>query len=105
MGKAHSNKGRFFSFPNARVMDNFINLFDDLFTPYSGEVVKYERNYNDYGTEMDLCRGFKVITQTKERQILRVNLTKENLDEILKSGCFTKEIFQRGRNIYAWKES
>ena len=105
MGKAHSNKGRFFSFPDARVMDNFINLFDDLFTPYSEEVVKYERKHNDYGTELDLYRGFKVIIQTKERQILRVNLTKEDLDEILKSGCFTKETFQRGRTIYAWKES
>lgn len=101
MGKAHSNKGRFFRFNNMIELDNFVSLYSDLFTPYSKDVVDYESKYYNLGPTMDLIRGFKVVSTGKDI-VLRANLTRENLDEILKSKSFTKEKFWRGRSIYVF---
>ena len=96
MGKAHSNKGRFFRFNNGEELERFVLLYADLFTPYSNDVIKYESKY--YNTS-DLERGF-VRSVYDMNNVLRVNLTRENLDKILESRCFKKERLGRNRSIY-----
>ena len=98
MSKAHSNKGRFFKFNNGEEIERFVLLYKDLFTPYSEDVIKYEKKYY---SESDLNKGF-VRSVYNMNNILRVNLTKDNLDKILESKCFRKESFGRNRSIYVF---
>ena len=98
MGKAHSNKGRYFRFNNDEEIEKFILLYVDLFTPYSEDVIKCEKKYYNIS---DLERGF-ARSVYNWNNVLRVNLTRENLDEILKSRCFRKERLGRNRSIYVF---
>lgn len=98
MGKAHSNKGRYFKFNNSEELERFILLYENLFTPYSKDVLSYKKNYYDYNIS-DLERGFERFPFDKDN-FLKVNLTKESLDKILESRCFRKESWTRGRNVY-----
>ena len=98
MGKAHSNKGRYFRFNNDEEIERFILLYVDLFTPYSEDVIKYEKKYYSIS---DLERGF-ARSVYNWNNVLRVNLTRENLDKILKSRCFRKERLGRNRSIYVF---
>ena len=113
MGKAHSNKGRLFRFNNSEELERFILLYEDLFTPYSLDVLKYKKKYHD--DISDLERGFERmrygnilkeahLTEEVFNNDLKVNLTKENLDKILNSESFTKERFMRGRFIFVMKK-
>ena len=42
MGKAHSNKGRYFEFKDSDEMYRFILMYKDLFVPYSEDVIRSE---------------------------------------------------------------
>lgn len=98
MSKAHSNKGRRFRFNSKEELERFVLLYEDLFTGYSEDVLKYKENYYDWSIT-DLKRGFERYTHNS----LMVNLTKENLNEILKAGCFRKERLTRGIFVYVMK--
>ena len=98
MGKAHSNKGRYFKFNDGEELERFILLYEHLFTPYSKDVLSYKKNYYDYDIS-DLERGFER-SPFDNGNFLKVNLTKENLNKILESKCFRKESWKHGRNIY-----
>lgn len=92
MSKAHSNKGRYFRFNNGEELERFVLLYKHLFTPYSEDVLKYERNWYK-GNISDIEQGFERIFWNNE-PVIKVNLTKENLDKILEgSRCFRKERF------------
>lgn len=100
MSKAHSNKGRFFRFNNGEEMHRFIQLYANLFTPYSEDVLKYKKNYYNYDIS-DLEGGFERHVYDMN-YVLKANLTKENLDKILESKCFRKESFGRNRSVYVF---
>lgn len=100
MGKAHSNKGRLFKFNNKEELERFVLLYEDLFTAYGEDTLKCNGKHYD-GAVSDLRRGFERLSI--EKNILRANLIKENLDEILKAGCFTKERLRRGMFMYVMK--
>ena len=102
MGKAHSNKGRLFKFNTKEELERFVSLYEDLFTAYSEDTIKCNGKYYD-GAVSDLRRGFERLPWWGEKNLLMVNLIKENLDEILKGGCFTKEFISRGRYMYVMR--
>lgn len=98
MGKAHSNKGRYFKFYSNGDLERFIMLYEDLFAPYSKDVLNYKKNYYD-GDISDLKRGFERL-DWDNGMLLKVNITPENLNKILDARCFIKERLTHGRFMY-----
>lgn len=120
MSKAHSNKGRLFEFGDKDTMMRFIFLYKDLFTPYSKDVINYEsfvcddnssvhlnkngnlthcKGHHDARRINMLSNGYKILND----KLIRVNLTPENLETILKSGCF-RERMENRRKFYVFEE-
>ncbi len=86
------NKGRYFVFPNEETLSRFIKLYGDLFTPYSDSYIQSDyrnRSYNQFKYN-ELKKGYVRNPFGDDDLLIKVNLTKENLQYILEGGCFTR---------------
>ncbi len=117
MGKSHRNKGMYFKFGDMDTLKRFINLYGDLFVPYSEQTVQcesyvaefkswkpenkqpYTRGYHDEQVMEELRNGYKINPFKDDELLIRVNLFPEALKEILKSMCFEECIFDNSHRV------
>lgn len=116
MGKAHSNKGRYFEFEDRAAMNRFILLYRDLFVPYGEYKIRcrsyvqdtptyktkagnlMSKGHHDDNIRKMLEQGYDICNDN----LILVNLTPEGMNTILKGGVFKKESFGRNRSKYVY---
>ena len=104
MGKAHSNKGRYFVFKDRTEMYRFILLYRDLFVPYGEDRIRcrsyvqdvptyktksgnlMSKGHHDDNIRKMLEQGYDILSDTT----VIVNLIPEGMNQILEGGCFEK---------------
>ncbi len=95
--------GRYFRFYTAETFTRFIELYGDLFIPYSDTYIKSDRRnafYDDLEYKR-LKKGYILDPFYDDDFLLvRVNLSQENFKEILKSGCFIKQQLSPKKSSY-----
>lgn len=98
-----NTKGRYFRFPDEETLLRFIELYSDLFTPYADSYIKSDHRHAlcdpiEYNM---LKTGYIIDPYDECKLMIRVNLSKESLEAILKSYSFTKGKFiTRKRSYY-----
>lgn len=81
--------GVYFAFPHKDIMDRFIELYGDLFIPYSEVYVKTNFKWCLHNANHTMIeKGYIIDPLRIHENIIRVNLTNENLKIILKCSNF-----------------
>lgn len=97
-----NNRGRYFMFSNKESLLRFIQLYGDLFTPYSDTYIQSDCR-GRLGDPLDydrLKKGYMINPFGDNELLIKVNLTNESKNTILESNCFTKSVFLTSRRSY-----
>lgn len=112
--KGHTHRSKVFKFKNRGEMLRFILLYRDLFVPYSEDYKRYKsyvqegptwhtasgglmsRGHHDENIIKMLEGGYEII----DNETLKINIEKNDLEEILKYGNYKKEKVMTGRYMY-----